>query len=122
MRKVQTWREKNAEGRKECEREIPAGSLFNKRSHYPPMFSPPSPKRNPYKSVLNRDNERRYVDGKRRQEQQRRDMPRPEARSQEENRVKYDPKERKITIKMRKVQQGIDLDNREMMRWRREIN
>ena len=50
-RKVQTWM-KDAEGRKVGEKKIPHMSVFNKRPYYPPMFSPPSPKKNPYKSCL----------------------------------------------------------------------
>ena len=69
------------------------------------MFSPPSPKRNPYKSVLNRYDERRYAKGKRRQEQQHR--VRPDVRSQEADRVKYDPKEHTLKRRAQRATQAL---------------
>ena len=105
-RKVQTWM-KDTDGKKVGEKKLPQMSIFNKRTNYKPMFTPPSPKKTQYKSVLNRDEGRRYAEGKYEQDQQHSRRHCPSVRSKVPVTVSYDPKEHTLKRRAQRANQAL---------------
>ena len=105
-RKVQTWM-KDTDGKKVGEKKLPQMSIFNKRTNYKPMFTPPSPKKTQYKSVLNRDEGRRHAEGKLEQDQQHSRRHCPSVRSKVPVSVSYDPREHTLKRRAQRANQAL---------------
>ena len=104
-RKVQTWM-RDTDGKRVGEKKLPQMSIFNKRTNFKPMFTPPSPKKTQNKSVLNRKEGGRHTEGKLEMQQQH-SRQGQSVRNKVPVNVSYDPREHTLKRRAQRANQAL---------------